>query len=76
MSSNSKNQKAHSKVSGRSLKCALKLAEWTGLEPATPGVTGRDQKPMGMRFLAIPDIPKSPITAQHSCGAVIGCSEV
>jgi len=58
----SKNQKAHSKVSECSLKCAVKLAEWTGLEPATPGVTGRSQKPITAREVAILDIPKSPIT--------------
>jgi len=73
---NSKKQKAHSKVSMRSLKCALKLAEWTGLEPATPGVTGRSQKPMNTPVLAILDIPKSPTMAQHSCGAGWGDSKV
>jgi len=72
----SKNQKAHSKVSECSLKCAVKLAEWTGLEPATPGVTGRSQKAISMRFLAILDIPKLPIMAQHSCGAGFGNSKV
>jgi len=34
------------------------LAEWTGLEPATPGVTGPWQKSMVARVSACFDIPK------------------
>jgi len=52
------------------------MAEWTGLEPATPGVTGRDQKPATAREVATFQIPKSPITAQHLRGAVGGYSKV
>ncbi len=36
------------------------LAEWTGLEPATPGVTGRGMKSMFMRVCGLFHIPKFP----------------
>jgi hypothetical protein len=36
----------------------LYLAEWTGLEPATPGVTGLHQKSISMRSFGQFNLPK------------------
>jgi hypothetical protein len=56
---NSKLQDSDSKVSERYVKSSIKLAEWTGLEPATPGVTGLGQNPMLVRVCGWFDIPKT-----------------
>ena len=39
----------HRFVSASLLARPVEMAEWTGLEPATPGVTGSHQKPISMR---------------------------
>jgi len=42
--SDSKNQNGLATEAANPLISKENLAEWTGLEPATPGVTGRSQK--------------------------------
>jgi hypothetical protein len=44
------------------------LAEWTGLEPATPGVTGLGIKRASMRVCGLFAIPKTADFLQISAG--------
>jgi hypothetical protein len=53
-------KKLKPKLASTIVKMRKLMAEWTGLEPATPGVTGRGQNPMNTPVFAILDIPKPP----------------
>src|SRR5687768_12426722 len=52
------------------------LAEWTGLEPATPGVTGRCQKSMFMRVCGPQLFQNYPRCESSSCGLERAYSKV